>query len=141
MKYIKIKLLLSFLLLFSTKSLFAQFTVNYNLPSLIGFNYEFNAGFIPEVRIGTNTPIDVSNIEALLNYGFIKKPEYTFYAGIGLDYNKNQSSGLIPIGVNIYPFEKKAFGFQMETGPELSFDGVFRIIGRAGIRYRFLKNE
>ncbi len=141
MNHLKIKLLFCFLLLFSTKSLIAQFTVDYSVPSLIGFNYEFSNGFIPEVRIGTNATIEDINIEALFNYGFIKKPDYTFYAGLGINFMKNQMGGLIPIGLNIYPFEKKAFGFQIETGPELIFNGEFRIIGRAGIRYRFLKNE
>ena len=45
---------------------------------------------------------------------------------------------VVPIGLNIYPFSSKAFGFQMELAPIIG-DDVLR--GSWGIRYRFIKED
>jgi hypothetical protein len=42
---------------------------------------------------------------------------------------------VVPIGVNIYPFSNKNFGFHIELAPIIGWDDVLR--GSWGIRYRF----
>ena len=139
------KIYWTFLLLFLLAlpmALRAQFTISYHqsIISFAGFNYETKKGWIPELRLGTNMQIENISFEALINYGFIRKPEYTFYGGAGITLLDGYLSVFIPVGVNIYPFERKAFGFQMELGPSVWSNGsVLR--GSLGIRYRFIKNE
>jgi len=45
---------------------------------------------------------------------------------------------VIPVGLNIYPFENKSFGFQMEIAGLIGEVDILR--GSTGIRYRFNKN-
>jgi hypothetical protein len=89
--------------------------------------------------LGTNKLFENISFEALINYGFISKPEYTFYGGAGLTILDGAISGYIPVGLNIYPFERKTFGFQMELGPSIAENPLLR--GSFGIRYRFIKKE
>ncbi len=58
------------------------------------------------------------------------------YAGIGGRVG-NFEGLVIPVGLNIYPFDKKNFGFQIELAPILTEESLLR--GSGGIRYRFLK--
>lgn len=80
----------------------------------------------------------------MFNYDWIEKENYEFYSGISLlgSTAGGPTFGL-PIGLNIYPFENKSFGFLMEFAPDLPFGegngGYFT--GSWGIRYRFNKKE
>lgn len=129
------------LLLAIPMTLRAQFTVSYHqsIFSFAGFNYVTEKGWIPELRLGTNRQFDDVSFEALINYGFIRKPEYTFYGGVGIILLDGGLSEYIPVGLNIYPFERKTFGFQMELGASVWGASVLR--GSLGIRYRFIKKE
>jgi len=42
---------------------------------------------------------------------------------------------VVPVSLNIYPFENKSFGFQIELAPILRESSLLR--GSWGIRYRF----
>jgi hypothetical protein len=64
----------------------------------------------------------------------LNKPDYELYAGLG--YRFGIFSGLVvPIGLNIYPFAKKNFGFHIEVAPILFDADILR--GSLGIRYIF----
>ncbi len=44
---------------------------------------------------------------------------------------------VIPVGLNIYPFTNKKFGFHIEAAPVIGEDFILR--DSWGIRYRFRK--
>jgi hypothetical protein len=46
---------------------------------------------------------------------------------------------VIPVGLNIFPFETKSFGFHIELSPIIAFDDEALLRGSWGIRYRFLE--
>lgn len=126
--------------LFSMTS-FSQTTISFhqsNLP-FIGVNYQFGEKFIPEFRVGTDTNLENLTAELAANYIFKKTDRFEFYGGAGLRVGFIDGI-VIPVGLNIYPFEQKDFGFHIEGAPIIGFsdDKVFR--GSFGIRYRFAKN-
>ena len=117
---------------------YAQFGVavhQSNLP-FIGFNYQVGERFIPEVRFNTDAFREDVPIEAALNFVIKKEADYQFYAGVGFKSTFG-SDLIVPIGLNVYPFDNKNFGFHIEA---TGFFGDSEIIrGSWGIRYRFNK--
>ncbi|WP_296699487.1 hypothetical protein [Algoriphagus sp.] len=126
--------------LFSLTGL-SQTTITFhqsNLPFL-GVNYQFGQRFIPEFRVGTDTFFEDLSAELAANYIFKKTDRFEFYGGAGLRVGSFDGI-VVPVGLNIYPFDQKDFGFHIEGAPILGFNDnqVFR--GSVGIRYRFIKN-
>ncbi len=116
----------------------AQLGVDYHQSSLpfIGVNYEIKDRFLPELRLGTNNYFEDISFEGVLTYQIINKEDYEFYGGLG--YRTNLYRGIVlPIGLNIYPFTSKNFGFHLELAPIVGDDNLLR--GSWGIRYRFRK--
>lgn len=117
---------------------FAQFAIGFhqsNLP-FVGLSYEFDNKIRPEIRLGTDNYFDAMSIEGVLTYDFLRKEDYAIYGGLGV--RVNGFIGLvIPIGINIYPFTTKQFGFLMELAPIIGEDAILR--GSWGIRYKFRK--
>jgi hypothetical protein len=109
--------------------------------SSVGVMYEFNDRIRPELRLGLNENFvwfESNTAEFAINYDIINKVDYEFYSGIAFLYADNMGQGLmIPLGLNIYPFENKQFGFNIE-GATL-FDGMITFIPRWGFRYKFNK--
>ncbi len=124
--------------LFSWPAL-SQVTVSYhqsNLP-FVGVNKQFGERFIPEFRIGTDDFLSSMDLELVANVLITKKESLEFYGGFG--GHVGDIDGLvIPLGLNIYPFSKKDFGFHMELAPIFGDWNLLR--GSFGIRYRFLKD-
>ena len=117
----------------------AQWTVSYHQSTLpfIGINKQIGNKWIPEMRIGTNVGLRSLPLEFVFNRILFHNDRVDFYAGLGA--RPNVLAGLvIPFGLNIYPFEKKDFGFHIEAAPIIGNNLILR--GTAGIRYRFLKN-
>ncbi|MDG1279128.1 MAG: hypothetical protein P8O16_17755 [Algoriphagus sp.] len=124
-----------------TISAYSQTTVSFhqsNLP-FIGVNYQFGERFIPEFRIGTDQFFEDISLELAGNYIFKSEERYEFYAGLGV--RVGSFDGLVvPVGLNIYPFEQKDFGFHIEGAPIIGFNDNSLFRGSFGIRYRFAKN-
>jgi hypothetical protein len=96
-----------FLLLFNSSK--AQLGISchqYLESNLVGVNYEMNK-FRPEFRFGVNRILKEITVEFDLNYQFIKKENFTFYSGLGYNRDLEINSLVVPIGLNIYPFEVK----------------------------------
>lgn len=122
-------------------SAFSQTTISFhqsNLPFL-GVNHQFGEKWIPEFRVGTDTYFESLSAELVANYIFKKTERFDFYGGAGLRVGTFDGIA-IPVGLNIYPFEQKDFGFHIEGAPIIGFsdEQIFR--GSFGIRYRFLKD-
>lgn len=133
-------ILLAFFGLFSTAS-FAQWTVSFhqsNLPFL-GVNKQLGEKWLPEFRVGTDTYFEDISAELAGNYIFKKTDRFEFYGGAGLRVG-NFEGIVVPVGLNIYPFEQKDFGFHLEGAPILTFNDGSLFRGSFGIRYRFLKD-
>jgi hypothetical protein len=131
-------ILLAAFLLISTFS-FAQWTVSYhqsNLP-FIGVNKQLGEKWLPEFRVGTDNYFSDVSLELVINRVLYRNDRIDFYGGLG---GRAQSfSGLvIPVGLNIYPFDQKDFGFHIEAAGIVGNESLFR--GSFGIRYRFLKD-
>ena len=124
------------LLAFIPSIVFAQFGVSFhqsNLP-FVGINYEIKNKLRAELRLGTDNYFENTSIEGVLTYDLVKKDDYEFYAGLGV--RANGFTGLvIPVGLNIYPFTAKQFGFHIEVAPIVDDASILR--GSWGIRYRF----
>jgi hypothetical protein len=117
----------------------AQIGVAYHQSSLpfIGINYQIGERFIPEARLGVNYFFEDVSLELVLQYAVLAHENYQLYVGLGGN-NQNESTSLvIPIGINLYPFENKQFGFHLEVAPLINESSILR--GSWGIRYRFLK--
>ncbi|PZX58360.1 hypothetical protein LV84_01566 [Algoriphagus ratkowskyi] len=129
------------LLIFLGTSTFAQaqWTTSFHISNrpFVGVNKQLGERWLPEFRVDVDNSFDYTGLELVVNYIFVKKDSYQFYGGLG--GRANYYSGVvIPAGLNIYPFENKSFGFQMELAGvvgELSY-----LRGSTGIRYRFNKN-
>lgn len=133
------KIILLILTINSTLA-FAQFGLNFHQSSLpfIGINYEIKDRFRPELRLATDNFIEALAGEIDLMYDVINRDEFEFYAGVGA--RNGDFNGLtIPIGVNMYPFQEKKFGFHIELTPLVGESTVLR--GSWGIRYRLSKKK
>ena len=131
-------ILLAIFALVSTVS-FAQWTVSYhqsNLP-FIGVNKQLGEKWLPEFRVGTDNFIENVSLELVANRIFYKNDRIDFYGGIGARVQSLEGL-VIRVGLNIYPFEKKDFGFHLEAAGLFGDSSLFR--GSFGIRYRFLKD-
>lgn len=132
--FLKFIVVLSFL--FISNNSFAQLGVSFNQSNLpfVGISYEINNKFLPELRIGIDNYIEDISLELAVNYIFMRNETVNVYAGIGGRVGTFEGL-VIPVGLNIYPFEKKNFGFQIELAPILTEVSLLR--GSGGIRYRF----
>ena len=117
---------------------FGQWGVSYhqsNLP-FAGVNYQLNNRIRAEFRVGTDQYVEELSVEGVVTYDLVKKDDYELYAGLGV--RTNDFTGLvIPVGLNVYPFSAKQFGFHIELAPIFDESGILR--GSWGIRYRFRK--
>lgn len=140
------KKLITLVLCLSTVSVFGQFGISYhqsNLP-FVGFNWEIADRFMPELRVGTDSYLDNIAVEAVATYQFINKSEYEVYVGLGGRIQNHRRDhlhheGLVaPIGVHVFPFATKNFGFHAEFCPIIFSDPDSPFVrGSWGIRYRF----
>ena len=136
MKKITLKFIVILSLFFFSHNSFAQLGVSFhqsNLP-FVGISYEINNRFIPELRIGIDNYVEDMSLEFAVNYIFKRNELVNVYAGVGGRIGIFEGL-VVPVGLNIYPFEKKNFGFQIELAPILSEVSILR--GSGGIRYRF----
>ncbi|MFP4094379.1 MAG: hypothetical protein ACLFUB_07830 [Cyclobacteriaceae bacterium] len=129
------------LLFILSTTAFAQLGLSFhqsNLP-FAGISYGVGERFLPELRLGTDNYFDNTSLELVVNYVFVKKESLQAYGGLGAR-TQIFDGVLIPLGVNIYPFEQKNFGFHMElAGLFGDGEGGGLLRGSWGIRYRFLK--
>jgi hypothetical protein len=133
-------LLIALIGLFSI-SAYSQTTVSFhqsNLP-FIGVNYQFGERFTPEFRIGTDQFLENISLELAGNYILKNEERYEFYTGLGVRVGSFEGL-VVPVGLNIYPFEQKDFGFHIEGAPIIGFNDSSLFRGSFGIRYRFAKN-
>lgn len=121
----------------------AQFGVAFhqsNLP-FFDFNYQLDEKFGVSLRVGSDNYIEDLGYEAAFTYNFISKDDYNFYVGVGGRFNIFDGI-VIPVGLQLFPFENKKFGFHGELTPMAVIgdagSGVL-LRGSWGIRYRFLK--
>lgn len=130
---------LSIIFVFLSNVAFAQFGVSVHQSELpfVGFNYEFSERLRPELRIGTDNYFENVSVEVIGTYDILNKEDYEFYAGAGVRFNLLDGL-VIPVGLNIFPFQSKSFGFHIELSPIISFDDSSLLRGSWGIRYRFL---
>jgi hypothetical protein len=138
MKRISLAVGLMFILLANAAN--AQFGVGIhqsNLP-FVAFSYELNDKWLPELRFGTDSYFSDLGIEAVVNYKIKSTEEMDFYAGLGGRFLIFDGI-VVPVGVNIYPFQKKSFGFHMELAGLIPFDDGAILRGTWGIKYRFLE--
>ncbi len=114
----------------------AQLGVSYHQSSVpyLGINYELNNQYMAEVRVGANNYFEHLAFELTANYFIVHDPSYDLYGGIG--GRTTHFAGLVvPVGVNLYPFDNKDFGFHIEAAGMFGETAVFR--ADWGIRYRF----
>ncbi|ADR20627.1 hypothetical protein MATR_17480 [Marivirga tractuosa] len=126
---------------------FSQSIVSYHQShngGQVAYAYEINENFRPEIRLYADTFIDDFLVKLMFNYDWIEEENYEFYSGISLLGSTVGGATLgLPLGLNIYPFEYKNFGFLMEFSPSFPIDeanGAY-FTGSWGIRYRFNRKE
>ncbi|HVG41451.1 MAG TPA: hypothetical protein VM888_07545 [Chitinophagaceae bacterium] len=119
---------------------FSQFGISFhqsNLP-FVGLHYEIKNKWRPELRIGTDNFFESTSLEGVVTYDIVENEDYEIYAGLG--GRINQFNGLvIPIGINIFPFTIKQFGFHVELAPLIGNESILR--GSWGIRYQFNRGK
>jgi len=126
---------------------FSQSIVSYHQSpngGEVSYAYEFSNNFRPELRLFPNTLIEDFFLKLMVSYDWVNKENYEFYSGVSVIGSTLGHATLgLPVGLNIYPFENKNFGFLMEFSPGLPFgegDSAY-FTGSWGIRYRFNKGE
>ncbi|RDV15981.1 hypothetical protein DXT99_06295 [Pontibacter diazotrophicus] len=129
--------------LFIAKEGFSQINVSYhqsNLPFL-AVGYEFSK-WTPEFRLSTDVFTEDMSAEVVVPYKIIRKEDYYLDAGLGLRLGEF-SGVLLPVGLSVFPFEKKQFGFHTEaallTNIGSEVDMIFR--GSWGITFRFRERQ
>jgi hypothetical protein len=134
------KLAIALLIFIGPVIAFAQFGANFhqtNIP-FVGINYEVKDRIRPEFRLGVDAYLEDLSAEFITTYDMLNKEDYELYGGVGV--RGGEFTGLvIPIGLNVYPFSKKNFGFHLELAPIIGEDNILR--GSWGIRYKFRKSE
>lgn len=105
-----------------------------NMGSYANLNYQIER-ISPELRIGTDNYFEDIHLEPVLNYQWIQRENYTGYIGVGTWVNQFDFNLIFPVGLNIYPFANKEFGFHIELAT-LFIDGAV-LRGSWGIRYQF----
>lgn len=133
---ITLKFIVGLSIFFISNNSLAQIGVSFhqsNLP-FVGLSYEINNKFLPELRIGTDNYLEDTSLELVMNYIFRRNETVNLYAGLGGRVGVLEGL-VVPVGLNIYPFENRNFGFHMEVAPILRESGILR--GSWGIRYRF----
>ncbi len=134
----KSKLLCSTLIFVASLKGLAQIGVSYHdsAPSFLGINYTIKNRLMSEVRVGTDVFNEDIGMELVATYILNKNNEnYHIYLGLGAHSGIHGDGVAIPVGINIYPFENKSFGFQTEVAPIFGENPWLR--GSWGIRYRF----
>ena len=118
---------------------FAQWTVSYHQSNLafVGVNKQLGEKWLPEFRVGTDNFFSDVSLELVINRVFYKNDRLDVYGGFGGRVQSFEGF-VIPAGINIYPFDKKDFGFHIEAAGLVGNESIFR--GSFGIRYRFLKD-
>lgn len=120
----------------------AQLAVGYHQSrySFASVSYTINERYVPEFRLGTNVSYDYGfSPEVVFTYKPIIKEDFHFYFGGGVIVNDNFGGVHTPVGIQVYPFDKKNFGFLMELSPVvINFNGDEWVRGSFGITYRFL---
>ena len=136
------KLILLFALFLCTQYAHAQLGASIHQSSLpfAGLNYGIGERFLPELRFGIDNFIENTSVELCVQYAFVRKETVDVYTGLGGRLNLLQGI-VLPAGLNIYPFENKAFGFQMELAGLFLTDAGGEVVlrGSWGIRYRFVE--
>lgn len=115
---------------------FSQVAVSFhqsNLP-FVGVSYDINERLRPELRIEVDSYLTDVPLELVLIYDIVNNEDYEFCVGLG-GRTQEYNGLVVPLGVNIYPFENKSFGFMVELAPILGENDILR--GSWGIRYRF----
>lgn len=143
MKKLLFLTVLGTVMVLSQKS-YAQFGVSYHQSDLpfVGLNYTINETIMPEFRLGTNNFFQNIAPELIVAYKFYTAENFNAYAGAGARFNVFEGV-VIPVGLNIYPFAERRFGFHMELAPIIFFEGGNILEDGAllrsswGIRYRF----
>ncbi len=125
-------------------TLYGQLSLAYHQSNLsfIEVAYEVNERFVPSARIGTNVLMEDFVLELAGLYQFKEADEYEAYAGGGIRFGDAAGYDdnvyiVIPVGLNVFPFQRKGFGFHMELAPMFGGEAILR--GSFGIRYRFEK--
>ena len=129
------KLYLLLILILSSTLTYAQWGVEFIASNLsqLSVNYEINERIRPGVAIGTDTYFEDISIEVTGTYDILDRSEFEVYVGAGARFNYF-SGVVIPVGVNVYPFETARLGFKIEIAPIIGDESVLR--GGAGLRIR-----
>ena len=130
------KKLLFLLFMGVSSAAFSQVAVSFhqsNLP-FVGVSYDINERLRPELRIEVGSYLTDVPLELVLIYDIVSNEDYEFCVGLG-GRTQEYNGLVVPLGVNIYPFENKSFGFMVELAPILGENDILR--GSWGIRYRF----
>ncbi|MFA0962787.1 hypothetical protein AB9P05_13375 [Roseivirga sp. BDSF3-8] len=134
----KLRLFFTLLLLSLGTAAFAQVGVAYHQSGLpfAEVHYEFGERVRPLFRPGVDSFFDNFPLELAITYDILDREDYEFYAGLGGRINGFEGA-VIPIGLNVYPFDNKRFGFHIEVAPIIGDADILR--GSWGMRYRFTR--
>ncbi|MCC9165587.1 hypothetical protein [Pontibacter harenae] len=130
-----------FALLLTGGKAFSQFNAAYHQSSLpfASVSYDFNR-FHPDLRLSTDVLTRDLSAELTLNYKFINKDSYYMYSGLGFRGNNFQGF-VLPVGLTVFPFERKMFGFHSEVAVIGLGNDVPALRGSWGIKVRFARGE
>ncbi|MBF9252766.1 hypothetical protein I2I11_05660 [Pontibacter sp. 172403-2] len=133
----KLLLTLLFALLLAQKG-FCQLNVSYHQSSLpfIAVGYE-SVHWTPELRLNTDIYTSDLSAEVVVPYKIVRKESYYLDAGLGFRAGLNQGL-LVPVGLSVFPFERKQFGFHTELAWLTGIGGSSSVLrGSWGITFRF----
>jgi hypothetical protein len=108
-------------LLLGATTLAAQWTVSFHQSFLpfAGLGYDLGDRFRLEARVGTDLDFNSVTAEGVVLFDILDNEDYELYAGLGGHTNDPFNGLVIPVGLNIYPFAEKRFGFHIELAPLL----------------------
>lgn len=136
-KLFKISLVILLFTLIANKG-FSQTSLAYynSSDSKIGLAYNFSEKLWGEARVGVT--FEDFNTDLILCYNALEINNYNFYLGLGAQLT-DDSALIIPIGVQVAPFEKfKELSLHVELQPVIT-DYDTMLHSSIGLRYTFGK--
>ena len=131
----KFLLSLCFLTLVCSAS-FAQFSIRADVSQEFSIDYKFKDQFRFEIGVMPGE-FGTSQLKPSIKADVLKKADFDGYIGLGLVNLDPVEVVSIPLGIDVYPLEKKALSLVLEI--ENQIGDKYVLVGNLGIRYRFIR--
>jgi len=128
------KLIILCILFISGINAFSQFSIKTDIHSEFSIDYKFQEKFRVELGLMSGE-FGLNQFTPTFKADLLKRADFDGYIGLGLVGLDPVDIINIPIGMDLYPLNKKNFSIIIEIQNLIS--DKYEVVGNLGIRYRF----